>query len=257
MSILKSSRFSRELFRIGRFNSVPFEKKKKIGSQFGPRMVGAAGPKHTSEQLKPNSLQKVIRSLCPCIFSNVDWVSEPVVNSVVPDTVTDPRCANPTRNLLLLLLQSQPTPVHPYPFSPTSSFRLSSPNTHQEKTRPLLSNSGPSPPNLRKPGEGKGSSFFSPSMAVSAGFAGPKLENLMPRDSPACSPSRSFAHVGSLKRMGRERRNGGGVRCEVTTAKEDPRLMELSGASALEQLKASALDSESPLRSRFLGSIDS
>lgn len=94
-------------------------------------------------------------------------------------------------------------------------------------------------------------------MAVSAGFTGPKLENLVPWDSPACSPSMSFAPAGSLKRMGRERRTGGGVRCEVRTAKEDPRLMELSGVSALEQLKASALDSESPLRSRFLGSIDS
>lgn len=88
-------------------------------------------------------------------------------------------------------------------------------------------------------------------MAVSAGFAGPKLGNLVLRDSPApaaCSPSWGLARVGPLKRVGRERPNGG-VMCEVRTAKEEAKLMELSGASALEQLKASALDSESPLRS--------
>ncbi|XP_010061573.2 glutamyl-tRNA reductase 1, chloroplastic [Eucalyptus grandis] len=95
-------------------------------------------------------------------------------------------------------------------------------------------------------------------MAASAGFAGPKLENLRLREfspSPAaCSPSRSFA---PLKRVGRGRRNGGGlgggVRCEVTTAKQDPQLMmELSGVSALEQLKASALDRYTKERSSIV-----
>lgn len=42
------------------------------------------------------------------------------------------------------------------------------------------------------------------------------------------------------------------MRCEVRTAKEDPRLMELSGVSALGQLKASALDRYTKERSSIV-----
>lgn len=43
------------------------------------------------------------------------------------------------------------------------------------------------------------------------------------------------------------------MRCEVTTAKQDPQLMmELSGVSALEQLKASALDRYTKERSSIV-----
>ncbi|KAI6689189.1 hypothetical protein NL676_026017 [Syzygium grande] len=91
-------------------------------------------------------------------------------------------------------------------------------------------------------------------MAVSAGFAGPELKGLMRRGSTACPPPsrRSVARVGPPTWAGRERRYGGGVRCEVTAVKEDPKLMELSGVSALEQLKASALDRYTKERSSIV-----
>ncbi|KAI4388673.1 hypothetical protein MLD38_000981 [Melastoma candidum] len=95
--------------------------------------------------------------------------------------------------------------------------------------------------------------------AVSGSFAGSKLVALpLPKGSPAARAACfGFSRVGVAgKRTGCSRRRGGGcrlsyVRCEVSAASDAP-AFDASSASALEQLKASAVDRYTKERSSIV-----
>lgn len=102
-----------------------------------------------------------------------------------------------------------------------------------------------------------------PAMALSSSFAGAKMEKLLLCSAPSSSSSSmsravsmQLSQVGLLKRRGLAQRVGAGgggggvkpaVRCEVSAsgAASETQKIDTLSLSALEQLKASAADSES------------
>ncbi|KAI4321461.1 hypothetical protein MLD38_034837 [Melastoma candidum] len=92
--------------------------------------------------------------------------------------------------------------------------------------------------------------------AVSGSFAG-FVALPIPKGSPAARACSGFSRVGVIgRKMGSSRRRGGGcrlsfVRCEVSAASDAPAL-DASSASALEQLKASAVDRYTKERSSIV-----